>query len=116
MRYLLGAALAVMLSLPVAAGLRGQGAAAAEAAASTSLRAQLRGLAAEHDFTLRGSGQIEAAARAEAGAGDLTSRLRALLRGYDYVMRQGPGGKVRELNILGPRAAAARRITQTHPC
>ncbi len=107
MRWLVTAALAVMLSLQVAAGLWSPAAIAGELPAAASLREELRRLAAEHDFRLRGSGQIEETARAEAGAGDLRSRLRALLGGYNYVMRQGPGGKVTELNILGPRPAAA---------
>ncbi len=77
---------------------------AAFAQQSGGLRQQLTVLAQQHGFTIKG---LEQLSQEPAGAvsGDLRTQVSLLLGGYNFIVLEDGQGAIREIRILGQRAA-----------
>lgn len=82
-------------------------------AAEGSLRGQLRALAASEGLSVTGLDRVDQARAVDLpAAGDVTHRLEALLRGYNYAILYKADGRVDEVRILGVGRAGLPKVTE----
>jgi aspartyl protease family protein len=82
-------------------------------AAEGGLRGQLRALAASEGLSVTGLDRVDQARAVDLpAAGDVTQRLEALLRGYNYAILYKADGRVDGVRILGVGRAGLPKITE----